>query len=234
MEQQKNIWYVTLLLSSVAGFCDTVTFVAAESIFSAHVTGNFIVFAYQMVKGSDAQAWVKLLTFPVFVLSVMVGGWMATRVKNRYTLIFTEGLILIISGISFIVLDVLGFMDSYSWLLYLLTMFVVFAMGLQNAFGKLYAKETHGPTTMMTGNVTQASLDLGGLLTSRFKDDAIFLSFKKQLVTISGFLIGCLLGALLGKDFGLSSIILPGLGMVICYYSQFQRIDMLSKIDSPI
>ena len=136
MEQQKNIWYVTLLLSSVAGFCDTVTFVAADSIFSAHVTGNFIVFAYQMVKGSDPQAWIKLLTFPIFVLSVMVGGWMAARVKNHYTLLFTEGLILILSGTAFMVLTVLGVMDSYFWLLYLLAMFVVFAMGLQNAFGK--------------------------------------------------------------------------------------------------
>ncbi|KAA6438516.1 DUF1275 domain-containing protein [Dyadobacter flavalbus] len=217
MEQQKNIWYVTLLLSSVAGFCDTVTFVAADSVFSAHVTGNFIVFAYQMVKGSDAQAWVKLLTFPVFVLSVMVGGWMAARVNNRYTLLFTEGMILILSGIAFMVLTVLEMMDAYSWMLYLLAMLVVFAMGLQNAFGKLYAKETHGPTTMMTGNVTQASLDLGGLLTGGFKDAAVFLSFKKQLSTISGFLIGCLLGALLGKDYGLAAIILPGLGMVTCY-----------------
>lgn len=217
MEQQKNIWYVTLLLSSVAGFCDTVTFVAAESIFSAHVTGNFIVFAYQMVKGSEAQAWIKLLTFPVFVLSVMVGGWMATRVKNRYTLLFAEGLILILTGLSFVVLAFFGYMDQYSWLIYLLAMIVVFAMGIQNAFGKLYAKETHGPTTMMTGNVTQASLDLGNILTSGFKQEAALASFQKQLVTLSGFLMGCILGALLGKELGLASIILPGLGMVICY-----------------
>lgn len=217
MEQQKNIWYVTLLLASVAGFCDTVTFVAAESIFSAHVTGNFIVFAYQMVKGSEAQAWVKLLTFPVFVLSVMVGGWMAARVKNRYTLLFAEGLILILSGVSFVVLAFFGYMDQYSWLIYLLAMTVVFAMGIQNAFGKLYAKETHGPTTMMTGNVTQASLDLGNILTSGFKQEVALASFQKQLVTLSGFLMGCILGALLGKELGLASIILPGLGMVICY-----------------
>ena len=217
MEQQKNIWYVTLLLASVAGFCDTVTFVAAESIFSAHVTGNFIVFAYQMVKGSEAQAWIKLLTFPVFVLSVMVGGWMAARVKNRYTLLFAEGLILILTGVSFVVLAFFGYMDQYSWLIYLLAMIVVFAMGIQNAFGKLYAKETHGPTTMMTGNVTQASLDLGNILTSGFKQEAALASFQKQLVTLSGFLMGCILGALLGKELGLASIILTGLGMVICY-----------------
>lgn len=217
MEQQKNIWYVTLLLSSVAGFCDTVTFVSAESIFSAHVTGNFIVFAYQMVKGSEALAWIKLLTFPVFVISVMVGGWMAARVKNRYTLLFTEGLLLIFTGATFAGLTFFGYMNLYSWLIYALAMIVAFAMGIQNAFGKLYAKETHGPTTMMTGNVTQASLDLGSLLTSGFRQDIALTSFKKQLGTISGFLAGCLLGALLGKELGLSGIILPGLGMVICY-----------------
>jgi uncharacterized membrane protein YoaK (UPF0700 family) len=169
------------------------------------------------VKGSEAQAWIKLLTFPVFVLSVMVGGWMAARVKNRYTLLFTEGLILILTGVSFLVLSFIGYMDLYSWLIYLLAMIVVFAMGIQNAFGKLYAKETHGPTTMMTGNVTQASLDLGNILTSGFKQEVALASFQKQLVTLSGFLLGCILGALLGKELGLASIILPGLGMVICY-----------------
>ena len=43
-------------------------------------------------------------------------------------------------------------------------MLTVFALALQNTFGRLFPKETHGPTTMMTGNVTQASLDLGNLL----------------------------------------------------------------------
>jgi uncharacterized membrane protein YoaK (UPF0700 family) len=91
-------------------------------------------------------------------------------------------------------------------------------MGLQNAFGKLYAKETFGPTTMMTGNVTQASLDLGNSISSAFKDVISVQSLKKQSLTISGFLFGCLAGALLAKSFGLSVIILPGAGMIICYF----------------
>ncbi|MET1057588.1 MAG: DUF1275 family protein, partial [Pedobacter sp.] len=52
-EKQDKIWFVTLLLTIIAGYCDTVTFVAADKIFSAHVTGNFIVFAYQLVKGGE-------------------------------------------------------------------------------------------------------------------------------------------------------------------------------------
>lgn len=215
MEIQKNIWYVTLLLTIIAGYCDTVTFVAADSIFSAHVTGNFIVFAYQIIKGSDLHAWVKLLTFPVFILAVIAGGRIALKATNHYTILFWEGVILVLSGIASYVF---GYLENFAeWTMYVVAMTTVFAMGLQNAFGKLYAKETHGPTTMMTGNVTQASLDLGNLLKSGLKDAEVLLSFKKQLVTIIGFLIGCFLGAVAGKFFGLGTLIFPGAAMIICY-----------------
>lgn len=215
MEIQKNIWYVTLLLTMIAGYCDTVTFVAADSIFSAHVTGNFIVFAYQIIKGSDLHAWVKLLTFPVFILAVIIGGRIALKATNRYSILFWEGIILVLSGIACYVFGYLGIVSQ--WTIYTIAMTTVFAMGLQNAFGKLYAKETHGPTTMMTGNVTQASLDLGNLLKNGLKDVDVLLSFKKQLVTIIGFLVGCFLGAVAGKFFGLGTLIFPGIAMIICY-----------------
>lgn len=215
MEVQKNIGYVTLLLTIIAGYCDTVTFVAADSIFSAHVTGNFIVFAYQIIKGSDVHAWIKLLTFPIFIFAVIAGGRIALRSTNRYTILFWEGTILFLSGF---VVYVLNYLNIFSeWTMYTIAMTTVIAMGLQNAFGKLYSKETHGPTTMMTGNVTQASLDLGSLIKNGIKDVESLLSLKKQLVTIIGFLIGCFLGAVAGKFFGLGTLVLPGLAMIICY-----------------
>lgn len=215
MEIKTNIWYVTLLLTIIAGYCDTVTFVAADTIFSAHVTGNFIVFAYQILKGSDIHAWVKLLTFPVFIIAVIAGGRIALRVTNHYTILFWEGLLLVLSGLAAYIFNYFGIISE--WTMYAIAMTAVFAMGLQNAFGKLYAKETHGPTTMMTGNVTQASLDLGNLLKNGFKDIEVILSFRKQLVTIFGFLIGCFLGAVAGKSFGLGTLIFPGIAMIVCY-----------------
>lgn len=216
MENQNKIWLVTLLLSVVAGYCDTVTFVSAGSIFSAHVTGNFIVFAYQLIKGSELQAWIKLLTFPVFVISVIVGGRIALKAANPYKILLTEGVVLLLSGIvSVVFLRTTGL----NWLSYTVVMLAVFAMGLQNAFGKLYAKETFGPTTMMTGNVTQASLDLGNVISSAFSDALSKEGLKKQAVVIGGFLLGCLAGALAGKMFGLSVLLLPGIGLIVCYLS---------------
>lgn len=216
MEVKHNIGFVTLLLTMIAGYCDTVTFVSADALFSAHVTGNFIVFAYQFVKGADIHAWVKLLTFPVFILAVMAGGRIAGKVINHYTLLFWEGALLLSAGIIVAVFSYYGTFSEV--VMYTVAMITVFAMGLQNAFGKIYAKETHGPTTMMTGNVTQASLDFGTLLSSGFHHPEAWASLKKQLITILGFLVGCFLGAYAGKQYGLITLILPGLAMIICYF----------------
>jgi uncharacterized membrane protein YoaK (UPF0700 family) len=100
METEKFIRNTTLLLCFAAGFCDTLTFVAAGEIFSAHVTGNFIVFAYDLIKHIDTHGWQKLMTFPIFVLAVMLGGRIARRSANMYTLLVLESLLLlIVSGI---------------------------------------------------------------------------------------------------------------------------------------
>jgi uncharacterized membrane protein YoaK (UPF0700 family) len=202
-----NVWWVTLSLASIAGFCDTITFVSADQVFSAHVTGNFIVFAYDVVTGSDVRAWTKLITLPVFIIAVMTAGWMIGRRPNRWLLLLTESILLIAGGL----------IAALRWPVYLVVTLVVFAMGLQNAFGRIFSKETHGPTTMMTGNVTQAALDIGTLFRKRFKDEETRLSLKKLGVNIGGFLGGCLLGAVLGKQIGLPALALPGLLLGYCY-----------------
>jgi len=216
-EKQHKIWLVTLILTIIAGYCDTITFVAADKIFSAHVTGNFIVFAYQLIKGAEGDAWIKLLTFPVFMLAVMAGGWIAGKFSNRHFVLCCEGIILIVAGI-------LAYFSGYlenaaiSWPMYLVTMVIVFAMGLQNAFGKLYAKETYGPTTMMTGNVTQFALDIRSFLTAGLNHSDFLPALKNGLITLGGFLLGCFLGAYVGKLFGLAGVVVPGFAMVSCYF----------------
>lgn len=209
---------LTVLLTITAGFCDTVTFVAADNIFSAHVTGNFIVFAYQLIKGTDAGAWIKLITFPVFILSVITGGWLARNESRRYTLLLAEGILLAVAGVAFFLSDT-GNMLSHGLVLYITVMAVVFAMGLQNAFSRLFSKETYGPTTIMTGNVTQAALDLGNVLrgANQGPESAGHISLRKQGVTLGSFLMGCLLGALAGQHLGLASVALPGICILVGY-----------------
>ncbi|MDP9076145.1 MAG: DUF1275 domain-containing protein [Bacteroidota bacterium] len=212
METEKFIRNTTLLLCFAAGFCDTLTFVAAGEIFSAHVTGNFIVFAYDLIKHIDPHGWQKLMTFPIFVLAVMLGGRIARKSANMYTLLILESLLLIVSGILSATLLKEG-QDS-GWEVQLIVVVIVTAMAFQNTFGKLYNKATYGLTTVMTGNVTQASLDLIKALTTSPADGEIWASFKKQVILITGFLAGCLAGALMAKQYGLVAVLLPGIMML--------------------
>ncbi len=199
-------------LSAKAGYCDTATFVAGNGTFSAHVTGNFIMFAGQVVLKGDPNAWVKLISFPIFIIAVIIGGWLANKTAKRYMLLLTEGILFLLAGVTGFWLDA-----SHSGR-YAVVMVTVLAMAIQNAFGKLFPKETHGPTTMMTGNVTQAALDLGSLLWKGFKAEHLLLeSIKKQLHLLVGFLACCFLGGLLAKYSGLRAVILPGLILTAFY-----------------
>jgi uncharacterized membrane protein YoaK (UPF0700 family) len=212
MEQQNTIRNFTLLLATVAGFCDTLTFVTSQE-FSAHVTGNFIVLAYDIIKGADASSWMKLVSFPVFIIAVITGGWIIARTANKCSILLAEGIILAITGLIMLLLKFQHF--NSVWIEYSIILPVVFAMGLQNAFGKLFSNETYGPTTMMTGNVTQAALDLWEIIKAKFNNDLILRSFKNQSYTLGGFLIGCLLGAAAGEFIGLSAVLLPGIALII-------------------
>jgi len=217
MDWLGKIGIVTALISSVAGYCDATTFVSADAVFSAHVTGNFILFAYEFVNHSSTHSYIKLLTFPVFVVSVMIGGVIKEKGTHPYSLLFIEGIILVIVGIATIVLNYSGLFTANRWHLFFLTLMTVFAMGLQNTFGKLFSKETHGPTTMMTGNVTQASLDLINLIITNFRNSDAKRSFKRQVITIAGFFVGAIVGAIGGKYLSLISLILPGMVMIGLY-----------------
>jgi uncharacterized membrane protein YoaK (UPF0700 family) len=202
----------SLLLVLTAGFCDAITFITADE-FSAHVTGNFILFAYDVIKGADSQSWIKLITFPVFIIAVITGGWVIDKTANKRGILLLEGVVLSTTGVVAWALKLQHI--SFAWLTYGIVMPVVFAMGLQNAFGKLYSKATYGPTTMMTGNVTQAALDFGKAIKTKFGDSPIIESLKHQSLIIGGFLAGCLLGAVAGKVIGLTGLLLPGIALII-------------------
>lgn len=216
MEQPKSINRFTIIMALVAGFCDTLTFVSGHSIFSAHVTGNFIVFAAQVVSGAGVSDYLKLLTFPVFIIAVIMGGRLIDRGRP---ILLMEGIILVIAGLLPVFISTDRF--SADRIIYTQVMLTVFAMGLQNAFGKINANTTYGPTTMMTGNVTQAALSLGNLILGKKEDHLPAIdTLRKISINICSFLTGCLLAAIAAHYIGLKGLIIPGIGIVVCYLMQ--------------
>jgi uncharacterized membrane protein YoaK (UPF0700 family) len=221
----RNIVYTTLLLAFVAGFCDAATFTSADQLFSAHVTGNFIVFAKNLVEGADKQTWIKLISFPVYIAAVMAAGWVAPRLRNAYRLLFIEGVILFVSGALAVLLPHVSSLAP-RWGA-ILPFMVVAAMGIQNAFGRLYSKSVYAQTTVMTGNVTQLILELSRRRGKRNADVAgqgaprsgksvprSGLSIGRQTAIVAVFLGGCVVGAVAASDFGLWTVVFPGAVLV--------------------
>lgn len=183
-----------LVLAFTAGFIDTATFVGADGIFSAHVTGNFVVFAASIVSGKR-DSLVKLVTFPFFVLGVLFVGYFdgkLCRKKGFFTII---SIMIILSGIGLIY-----FKEGTPF--YTCIMGLVLAMGMQNAAHKLYLKST--PTsTVMTGNVTQFFLDT----ISPMKSPLYFSTIEM----VVAFFLGCLVAAFFASYLGIVSILIPGM-----------------------
>ncbi|MCW3111242.1 MAG: hypothetical protein JWQ09_5748 [Segetibacter sp.] len=214
MAGQKNIATVSMLLSMTAGYVDTTTFIAADNLFSAHVTGNFVVFVYNIVEHADMHSWLKLLSFPFFIVAVIVGNKIILSSSSIYKVIKLQGVLLVVAG-----LISLGFKRSSeenNIATFLLSMLVVFAMGLQNAFGKLHPKVTYAPTTVMTGNVTQITIDVANYLREGKHTLETSTSLRNQGIVIGVFFIGCLLGGIISSRVGLAAITLPGLALL--YY----------------
>src|ERR1700722_5993023 len=70
-------------LAFTAGFADASTFVGADGVFCAHVTGNFVVLAADLALHARADEWIKLATFPVFIGAVLGATWAYRRVEVR-------------------------------------------------------------------------------------------------------------------------------------------------------
>jgi uncharacterized membrane protein YoaK (UPF0700 family) len=207
----------SVILSFVAGYADSSTFVGADGLFSAHVTGNFVMFAYDIVTNQTAGSWAKLIAFPVFILAVFVSTLMIGQInddkKAVNRLMIIEGFLLIIAGLTS---WFYRYENTASRLKDFIPILVVFALGIQNASGRFFAKEVLAPTTVMTGNVTQFVIDLTGYLKNKDPEkQSLKLKIRGAMYVILFFLAGCISGGFITKTAGLESTFLIGLLLLL-------------------
>lgn len=190
---------IAILLSFIAGFVDTATFVGARGVFSAHVTGNFVLFSVALMNGVREIDYLKLFLFVPFVLAI-AGVSQVKRFTPHYerSLILLASLFLAIPGIYFF--GVTQLKDELWDMSNVMIMLPVLAMGIQNALFKiLYPVDPM--TTVMTGNVTSMVLELTTLgLTEKVK------SFSRVIL---GFTCGCFFAAWAVKMHSLGALLIP-------------------------
>lgn len=163
------------LLSWVAGFVDTSAFIILFGIFTAHVTGNIALAGSSFVSSDQETTITRLLMLPTFMLTVALTSLLARYARRKKWPVFA--VLLTAEAIALVVFMLIGTSLSPALVLdvqeeYILPigMSGVVAMAIQNAL----MKESHGvfksyiPTTVMTGNTTQLTIDLVQLLSAKF------------------------------------------------------------------
>lgn len=192
----------TLLLAAVSGFVDTAGFILLLNIFTAHVTGNFVLAGAAFAGLGEHALWVRLGLVPVFMLAVMAASALgAARARSGgdafARLLVVEAVALFAHAGFGIALDRGRGATPSEAFLFIVAAPAVIAMGVQNAFMRELLK-TYAPTTMMTGNLTQFSLDLLAWLRATAAERAAGLSQRlgRDARVLGGFLLGAILGAL--------------------------------------
>ncbi|NLP64805.1 YoaK family protein [Paraburkholderia sacchari] len=202
------------ILAAIAGFVDTLSFVALYGLFTAHVTGNFVLIGAG-VAGSGNGVLLKLIVFPAFVGGVVLSSLLVRSLPETYS---RQGARLLhwvqaVLMVGFCLAGVWATPVSRPDSLAVIVAGVVgaFAMGVQNAHPRLIQR-AGVPNTVMTGNVTQAILDAVDMLcasTAESAREAARARFAKMMPAIAAFAIGAVAGALALRYVGFWALLAP-------------------------
>jgi uncharacterized membrane protein YoaK (UPF0700 family) len=200
---------IGILLAFTAGFVDTVGFVALFGLFTAHVTGNFVLIGASLVQHRPGVL-VKLLALPTFVLLVAAARLWVRRQERlgraaRTALLLAQ--IVLLGGFLASGLRATPVTDPDAAWAVAAGLLGVAAMAVQNAAARLVFAEL-APTTVMTGNVTQAVIDLVDLLCGG-APPAIRARFGKMLPAVLAFAVGACGGGLAIANLGFLCLLCP-------------------------
>ena len=197
-----------VLLSVIGGYVDSAGFLALQGLFSSHVTGNFVTLGAALVLGTSGVV-AKLIALPLFCLVValvrvlglaLAGFTLATNTDAppaQLPLRVMLALKLILLMAAAVLAVGLGpFPNGDAWPAVLTGMMLVSAMAVQNAAQRLHLGSVP-PTTIMTGNTTQAIIDVVDLLRGLPPADPVRARLGGISANILGFAIGCASAALL-------------------------------------
>lgn len=148
------------LLSFNGGFVDTAGFLGLQGLFTAHVTGNFVTLGASLVFGTHGVI-IKLVALPEFVLVVALARVIGAALRKQQ--IDALRVLLVVKVMFLLAFFVLGvtlgpFPDSDAPAALLTGFAGIAGMAIQNAVQRVHFAAIP-PTTLMTGNTTQAVLD---------------------------------------------------------------------------
>jgi uncharacterized membrane protein YoaK (UPF0700 family) len=197
-----------MLLSFVAGYVDSYTFLALFGLFAAQVTGSFVIAGAELVTRDYGIAG-KLLAIVAFLVAAAVTAALigvardSGRAALPWMLALEAALLAIFAAI---LLAGPPIRDAADWHGVVAGLFAASAMGAQSVLVRLLMRGIP-QTNVMTGNMTQLGIATTELILawrrfarSRHGAAAVreFQEVRAQLVTVLSVAIGFLAGAAAG------------------------------------
>ncbi|MGK3948025.1 YoaK family protein [Microbacterium sp. K2] len=199
-------------LAVIAGVTDVTSWLLLGGFFSAHVTGNLVVIAADVVRGTLPDL-ASMLAVPVFIVATVVATFVARRVGAHTSA--TKRLLLGVQAAFLIAAAVLSFTTQASahpksGIAVLIGMLAVCAMAAQNAYLHLVPDRALS-TAVMTGNLVAGTIAVTDIARSRGKDQQARQRWTQTWPLLAGFIGGCLVGAAGATLFGDHAAVLPAL-----------------------
>src|SRR5690348_9200444 len=171
--QISPLW-MAAALSAVAGMADSAGFILLDGLFIAHVTGNFVLIGAAIARGTTGIVS-KILTLPAFFLGVIAARLGDQHLRYRSEAIQRSAL-LAAEAVMLLVVVTLGDRlaagpDSDAIMISTLGCIGAFAMGIQNAVGRLHLAQLPA-STVMTVNASQFAIDAVDVGLGRIDGDA--------------------------------------------------------------
>jgi uncharacterized membrane protein YoaK (UPF0700 family) len=220
-----KIFGIASLLSFNAGFIDTAGFVGLQGLFTAHVTGNFVTLGATLAFGTHGVI-AKLLALPEFIVVIalarLVGAALRTRQLPALKILLAAKVALLFA--FFMLAVTLGpFPDSDAPAALLTGFAAIAAMAIQNATQRVHFAGVP-PTTLMTGNTTQAVMDAVDLFHGLPPEQAVAVRARlyRLLRGILAFAVGCAAAAGLYAYVGFYGLAVP---VLVGAATAFMRVE---------
>lgn len=197
-------------LGCVAGYVDTLGFVALFGLFTAHVTGNFVLIGAGLADPSKVSILLKFLAFPAFVAGIAAARLLiaAAAAKQWPGLALALLLqVLLLGGFMLCGLRAAPVGGNVTPFAMAAGLLGTAAMGAHSATSRLLLGHL-APTSMMTGNVTQLVIDAVDQLRGA-ADGKTRERFDKFIWPLLAFGGGAILAAFAYRELGFSALLLP-------------------------
>lgn len=210
MNQQQQDRMQGMGLAFLAGYVDTLGFLALFGLFTAHVTGNFILIGAALADPAHSSVLLKLLAFPAFIAGVALARLLTVALERRQAAALRPALLLewvLLVGFMGFGLAATPVGSAPGPLAMTAGLLGACAMGVHSGVSRLLLGHL-APTSMMTGNVTQIVIDLVDLARGA-RDPGLGARFVKFVWPLLAFAIGCILAAFGFHRFGFAALVVP-------------------------